>query len=53
MTNDSTKSASDYKPIIEVGTVIHLPHLHKYKRWDGKRWIDITDEMKERAKKKI
>jgi len=55
-----TKSASSYKPTIEVGTVIHLPHLKRYKRWDGERWVDVTEEVKlkqgdknEQAKKRI
>jgi len=47
-----TKHASEYKPTIEVGTVIHLPHLHKYKRWDGKEWVDITEEMKLKQQEK-
>jgi len=51
---NDTKSASEYKPVIEVGTVIHIinakqfPKRDEYKRWDGEKWVDITEEMKER-----
>jgi len=47
-----TKSASEYKPVIEIGTVIHIinakqfPKRDRYKRWDGERWVDVTEEMK-------
>lgn len=51
-----TKSASSYKPTIEVGTVIYVinakgyPERDRYKRFDGERWVDITEEVKARNK---
>ena len=49
-----TKSASEYKPAIEVGTIIHLlnaksyPRRDRYERWDGERWVEITEEMRKK-----
>ena len=42
--------------MIEIGTIIHVRitfpkryvAYYEYKRWDGKQWVDITDEMKKR-----